>query len=91
MGILYEDNPPPFTGRPIPYLKQNATKHYLRHYSNMLILQAMEKAPKDANEHRRVNKEIQICQKKLDYWQKHANFNHQEATEGCLELKRQWK
>lgn len=89
-SIIYEDNPPPFTGTPVPYLKMAANKHYLRHYSNMLILQAMGAAPKDAVERRQVAKEMATCQKKLDYWAKHPNFNHQQATEACLTLKKQW-
>lgn len=90
-SILYEDNPQRSSNsRPMDFYKMPATKFYLKHYSNMLVLMAIQKSPKDFAEKMRAGKEIAMCQRKLDYWQKHPNFSSEEAANGCIALKKQW-
>jgi hypothetical protein len=92
MAIIYSDTEPRRTGRPpIPYERWNATKHYLEHYTNLLFLSAIVARPKDPLEKRQALKELSICERKLEYWTRHPNFDRDEVVRGCLALKTQWK
>lgn len=88
--IFYSDSPAPFTGRGARYQDMDATKHYLNHYSNYVILSKIAEAPKDFNEKLRAEKEIKMAQKKMDYWTKHPNYDHKLALKGIEEIKNLW-
>jgi hypothetical protein len=90
MSIFYSENEAPFKGEPTPYHKMPATKFYLNHYNNMLILKAIEQRPKNPQEKQQATREIAICQRKLDYWSKHPNFDQETVTRECAALKKLW-
>lgn len=91
MSIFYADNTQRPAGPVTGYLHWPAVKKYLEHYGNYLILDAISKAPKNAVEKRQALKEMTICERKLTYWQRHPNFDDQEAKRGVAVLKAQWR
>ena len=92
MSILYSDTEPRTGGRPpVPYETWNATKHYLEHYANYLFLNAIVAKPRDPLEKRQAVKELGICERKLQYWARHPNWDAAAVTAECARLKAQWK
>lgn len=75
-----------------PYHKMNATKGYLNHYGNFLYLRfILYNERSTAAEKRQANREILICERKLNWWAKHPNLDKQAVEEGKFKLKQQWK
>lgn len=90
--IIYIDNREPFDPRKaIPYHNQNATAQALKHYDNLLFLTRIAQEPKDFSEKMQAEKELVICQRKIDHWRKHQNFSSEEFNAGCIERKKLWK
>ena len=91
MSICYSEEKVPFTGRPVPYLQQNANKHWLSHFSNQLMLEFMMKSPLSTfAEKRQAQKELAICERKLDHWRKHPNWNQAAIQDQVTALKKAW-
>lgn len=88
MALCY-DNAPRGDGIPIDIWKMDGTKAYLRHYANKLYLTFMLKAGTTA-EKMQASKELEICDRKLNYWSKHPNYVHADALAGVEKLKREW-
>lgn len=89
MAIFYDDAQRG-GGDPVPYDRINATRGYLRHYDNYLILDAIAKAPKNTLEKLQALKELTICERKMAWMQKHPNFNVKTVTEEVAKLKALW-
>ena len=90
--FFYSDNEKkqPFTGKPIPYHEMPAVEYWTKHYENSLYLVFYEKNDPDIRMRRQAAKELEICQKKMDYWKKHPNWNATEAGQRAEELKKKW-
>lgn len=65
------------------------TAAYLRHYDNMLFLQFILNRSEDRTERHQANKEMTICQRKLDYWAR--SYDHSRALIGMDALKKRWR
>lgn len=89
--FFYSDTRMP--GAPkIDIWKMNGTKAYLRHYDNYLFLQFVTVNPRSTEtEKRQARLELTICEKKLEFWRKHPNYDHDEALKGVQALKRNWE
>jgi hypothetical protein len=91
MFFCYNDENGPFTGRPVPYHKQNATKHWSTHMSNFYYLRFVETNKLATREEiLQARKEIPICQRKIDHWQRHMNFDPEEAARLKQDLNKIW-
>jgi hypothetical protein len=92
MAIFYDDRAPkePFTGKPVPYEKQDAMRHWSRHVDNLLVLEAIVKSPRDRNERALAENEITICRRKMTHWQKHVNYDTRAATAIMAAKRAQW-
>ncbi|CAO3459656.1 hypothetical protein [Azospirillum argentinense] len=90
MSIIYEEHSL-FHGRP-PSPNADATKAWLRHYDNALLLRwlAQHKAA-TFTERRQAEKELEIAERKMRYWQRHPNYVPSEALAGAADLKMRWK
>jgi hypothetical protein len=87
MHILYnDDDRGPFN--PATVGRIDPTSAYLRHYSNMLYLSFIAAKSQDWAEKRQAEKEIKICQRKLDYWYRLADIRR--LTIGTDKLKKDW-
>lgn len=88
--ILYDDDEPKGSFSPGLAARLDPTKQWLKHYSNQLYLQFIA-SKGDRLERWQANKELAICQRKLDYWAKRPGFDQEDATAGANLLKKQWK
>ncbi len=90
MSIIYSDTEKhgKFVG---DYYSMPANSCWLKHYGNYLILSAILKDPNDAVEKRQAQKELATCERKLDYWKKHPNFNTVAAANDAQAMKKLWK
>lgn len=70
--------------------KANATKCYLTHYANSLYLTFMLQNGTQA-ERRDALKELDICDRKLKFWERHHNYDHDLALQGMEEEKKKWR
>lgn len=84
--FFYKDDREDFN----PYVvkRMDPTKAYLRHYDNMLFLQFILNYSDDRVERHQANKEMVICQRKLDYWARSADKD--AMLRGTAELKKNW-
>jgi hypothetical protein len=57
----------------------------------MLLLKFFAENETDFVLRRRAEYEMQICQRKLDYMQKHINYDKEEALRGAEQLKKIWE
>lgn len=80
MALIYSENTPPFTGRPVPYHDQNAVRYWGTHYENYLYLIFIKQHSTDRAEVRQAESEIRICQTKMNHWVRHMNFTASEAA-----------
>lgn len=72
--------------------KWNGTKQYLKHYDQYLFLDFVTKNPRAAEtEKRQARLELTMCEKSLEFWSKHPNYEHAEALRGVAELKKNWQ
>lgn len=90
MSLVYADNEAPYRGPVVPYARQNATKHWVTHYSNFKYLRFILTNSKDFEERARANKEVQIADRKMRYWMNHPNFDRSIAEKEKAALDRQW-
>jgi hypothetical protein len=88
--FCYPDTEAPFTGRPVPYHQQNAVKHWARHYLNWCELRFIERRG-DRQEVVQARKELIICQRKMDHWQRHANWSAAEAATARAAADKIWE
>jgi hypothetical protein len=70
--------------------KCDATKCYLKHYSNVLTLTFIQNNSTDVNEKRDLGKEIVIGERKMAFWRRQHNFNQDRATSEIIQIKQQW-
>jgi len=92
MKILYSDTEKSTFDprRAVPYHEQKATINALKHYENLLFLTRITEEPKSFMERMQAEKELVICQRKIDHWRRHPNFSTKDFSEGCLIKKKQW-
>ena len=89
--FFYSDTKQPFSGSPSKIWEMNGTKVYVDHYSNLLYLQFVANNELASfAERAQAEKEIKLCEKKLEWWRRHPNYNQEEALRQVAELKRQW-
>jgi len=88
MTFIYSDAKEPFTGS-IDFNKINATKAYLNHYDSMQILKffhlngtRLEKLQAD--------KEMTICERKMTFWKRQANFDMKVAQTAIDQVNKNW-
>ena len=90
MGIFYDEHSAggKFEG---DYYKMNATKHFLTHYANFLTLQFIVNSTKNLYEKAQATKEKDIADRKMTYWKRHPNYDHEKAQAEVAKLKAQWR
>lgn len=89
--ICYSDEQVPFTGRPVPYSEQNATRHWATHYRNSRELQFYISSPLSTfHERARARQEMVVCDRKMEHWRRHPNFSVSEAAQVRATIDREW-
>lgn len=89
MAIIYQTEQP-YTGPFINVHAMDPVKQWAKHYSNHKYLKFIHDNTKDGFEKRQANKELQIAQKKMDYWYKMAKFQIDEVTKVKKEIDDKW-
>lgn len=71
-------------------LKCDAVKCWLKHFENSLMLQffIMNGTMKEKHE---ASKELNICNRKMEYWKRQPHFNQNDASNSAQKLKQQWE
>lgn len=85
--LIYPDSPGPMTG--MWWRKLDPTTQYLNHYSNSLILK-MFLQKRTTLEKIQAGKELKICERKMEFWQRMDGYDQAAAIKGCTDLKAQW-
>lgn len=87
--FVYPDTPerPPFFINPY---KMDPVKQFAKHYENYKYLKFIFDNTKDGNERRQSNKELQIAQKKMDYWMKMPDSILSEIERVRKEIDEKW-
>jgi hypothetical protein len=89
--FCYSDTQTHQPGSIVPYHRQNANAGYLRHYENYLYLDFILKTSDRMAERQQAAKELTICERKLKYWQQHANFIQGQVLPQVEKMKKQWQ
>lgn len=89
-SIVYSDDREPFTGRPIPYRDQPAVRYWASHYHNYRYLSFLAEQSDDREERRRAECEIRICQRRMDHWQRHQNWDAATAAVARAHVDAAW-
>jgi len=87
MGLVYDENPGPYTGPPLSRINPN--RAHRRHLENYFFLKFML-ANGNTAEKSQASKELAICDRKLAYWSRHPLFSRQQAEKDVAELKVTW-
>lgn len=91
MTFFYSDTRDPDAPK-INVWKMNGTKAYLRHYDQYLFLHFVAGNSRASEaERRQARHELTICEKKLEFWKRHPNYDHDEALRGIANLKKNWR
>jgi len=69
----------------------DGTKQYLKHYDQYKFLHFVTVNPRSSEaEKRQARAELTICEKKLEFWRKHPNYDHAAAMKGVDTLNKHW-
>jgi len=75
----------------VPYHEQNANRHYIRHYENFMFLKfILNHKDSTRNECTQATKELTICERKMNYWYKHPNYDQDVILPMITKIKRGW-
>lgn len=89
MALVYDESVKgDFAG--VDLSRANATAAYLKHYDTKLYLSFMAKNG-NRDERWQAEKELQICERKMKYWERHHNFDGDAAVTGMEDLNRKWQ
>ena len=70
----------PFRGRAVPYHEQPANKHWLAHYQNSLRLDDAMRTESRPRMRADLRRQIEVCARKMSHWDRHPNFDAQQAA-----------
>lgn len=88
MSFFYESHQAPLT-HAIDFDRMDATKKFLEHYDNYLILHAFAKTG-DYNERHQAEKEIVIARRKMEFWKRRSKFDYDAAMKQVAIKNKQW-
>lgn len=88
--FLYSDTAPRTNSFQGDVWKMDANKGYMRHYDNLLYLQFIQKEGSFV-EKRQATKEIEICKRKLKFWEHHPNYDHDVVRPQVEKKVKEWK
>ncbi len=69
----------------------DANTIYANHLENYFYLRFILMNSDDFKEKAQANKELTICQRKLDFWKKHTNFCSAVAERDTQVVKKKWR
>lgn len=90
MTIIYSEERTEHEPSRVPYEKWNAVKAFLNHYDNYLYLSFLAAHSKDGRERAQARKELGLCERKMEWWKRHPNYDQAAVVKGCMEAKARW-
>jgi hypothetical protein len=93
MGLVYNESEArgAFSGKPISQWSQTAVLNaWARHVENHAFLRFMSKKG-TFEERMQANKELQICERKIEFWERHSEFDKRQAELILSKVKKNWK
>lgn len=91
MSIIYNENEPRNFSGGVNIYAMNPHKPFEKHLRNWFYLDFIAKNSDDFKEKGQAEKELVICQRKIDYWKKHPNFERSEEERITNLVKKEWK
>jgi hypothetical protein len=88
--IIYPDNEIRQQRHPVKYSDMNANKHWLTHYSNSKYLTFFSQHETTLTDRLRALHELTICQRKMDYWKRHPNWDLSTLTSQIQQIDKEW-
>ena len=89
--IIYSDERVIYN-KPFNYDMFDATSKYIEHYHNYMYLKFMsDHADTTFDEKQRARHELVICERKMQYAQRHPNYNRDVANDAVTKILREWK
>ena len=80
--IFYNPTPEQtYFAKPIDYKNLNPNKPWGTHTYNLFVLKHIETTTTDVREKIQAAKEIDVCQKKIVWWERHPSFNEKRALQ----------
>lgn len=89
MSFIYSDEPRSFSGN-LNIAAMNPHKPYRTHLENWYYLTFIKANSKDYREIQQAEKELVICQRKLDYWKRHPSFEPSVGAQITDDVKKMW-
>lgn len=94
--FVYDDNEGSPRGRQsfqsvVKYHNLNANKHFMTHYSNAKYLTFLAQNETTPIARAQASKELEIANRKMDYWKRHPNFDINAIRTQTEELDKQWQ
>ena len=93
MYLVYDDEQPRRSGGKLfDFASANASKFYLEHYRNFMFLKFMAYNKLSTYEEKaRALKELIVCERKMEYWKRHINYNSDVVNAGIVEILKEWR
>ena len=86
--IIYDDAKKRRSGPDLSDM--NPVVFFAKHAANWFQLKAIKKETPDFQIQQQAQKEMEIANRKMDYWRRHAEFKIEDETRIISELKRKW-
>lgn len=79
--FIYSGVTQPFEGAPkVPFERWNANKNWALHTYNKVVLGYIQRETRDAHEKLQAGNEIEIAERKRQFWVRHPNFDAAAAA-----------
>jgi hypothetical protein len=90
-SICYSDTKEPFTGRQIRIDLIDPHPKWETHFANHCFLSFVQRKSQDRNERAQATKELAICERKMNWWERHPLFNKDKAFAIRQKVLATWK
>jgi hypothetical protein len=74
----------------VPYEDQDAVHYWGKHFANSLLLKFFLSSGTTA-EKIQAQKELEMCERKMKFWEHHINFDKGVALKVAERLKKDWR
>jgi hypothetical protein len=91
MAYFYDENPTRSDGTAIDFDRVDAVKAWSKHYANMLMLDFLHANERDGRAAADLRREMQVCQRKMDWWKKKDNWDAERAVVTAEAIKKDWE
>ena len=84
--IVYDSGP--YDGPRLNLSKMDATRQWLKHFSNSVLLTRIAQSPRDLEHKMQALRELDIAERKMRYWERQSSYDPLAAREEARRIKR---